>query len=128
MSHQGPQQPVQSPVSANAALGATVQSYYAIRQMKIYPVAEHEVDALTTMNTLTTVLFTVGVGLISLAVGIWVTDMFSTQVTPAGEVLSKFGAWILVALGILCFLLTCWTTSKRRNTWTKITKESTNQS
>lgn len=92
--------------------------------MKIYPVAEHELDALTTMNTLTTVLFTVGSALISLAVGIWVTAMFTEKVTPAGDVLSKFGAWILVALGIVCLLLTCWTGSKRRATWAKIIRES----
>jgi hypothetical protein len=116
--------PVRPPVSTDAARGATVQSYYAVREMKIYPVAEHELDALTTMNTLTTVLFTVGTGLISLAVGIWVTALFTEKVTPAGDVLSKFGAWVLVALGILCLLLTCWTGAKRRATWAKIIRES----
>jgi hypothetical protein len=111
-------------VSVETHRGATVESYYACRNVKIYPIAEHELDALTTMNTLNTVLLTVGVGLVSLAAGIWITDLFTEKVTPEGVVLAKFGAWVLVVLGLICFL-GCWWAGRRRKTmWGRVVKES----
>jgi hypothetical protein len=111
-------------VSMETVRGATVESYYACRNMKIYPIAEHELDALTTMNTLNTVLLTVGVGLISLAGGIWITDLFTERVTPEGVVLSKFGTWVLVVLGLLCFAGCGWAWRRRKTMWGIIVKDS----
>lgn len=112
------------PVSVDTSRGATVESYYASRNVKIYPIAEHELDALTTMNTLNTVLMTVGVGLVSLAGGIWITDIFTEKVTPEGVVLSKFGAWVLVVLGIICFAGCGWTWRRRKTMWGRVVRES----
>jgi FtsH-binding integral membrane protein len=111
-------------VSVETPRGATVESYYACRNVKIYPIAEHDLDALTTMNTLNTVLLTVGVGLISLAGGIWITDLFTETVTPEGAVLSKFGAWVLVILGVICFAGCWWTWRRRKMMWGRVVKES----
>jgi hypothetical protein len=121
-SDQAPHQPVST--SVNIPGGATVQSYYARRNMKIFPVADHELDAIMTMNNLHAILLTLASGFISLALGIWVTGMFAKDVTPEGEVLSKFGAWVLIGLGALCIGLCFWTRIKRKSIWDKIIEES----
>jgi hypothetical protein len=90
----------EAPISAETS-GATVQSYYARRNMNIYPVAEHELESIYTMNMLTTILLTVGVGLISLGIGIVANFSFEEKVTPEGSVLTKFGVPILILLGIV---------------------------
>lgn len=92
--------------------------------MKIFPVAEHELEALTTMNTLHTVLLTLASGFISLAIGIWITNAFTEKVTPEGSVLSSVGAWILILLGALCVAGCFWTRRKRKSIWDKIVEES----
>ncbi len=110
------------PVSIEVAQGAMVQSYYASREMKIYPVAEHEVDALTMMNSINTILFGVGIALVSLALGIWVAQAFTDKVGPEGHVLSSFGAPLLIVLGLLCFGGCLWTWRRRGTVWGRIVK------
>jgi hypothetical protein len=88
--------------------------------MNIYPVAEHELESIYTMNMLTTVLLTVGVGLISIGIGILVNLAFVDKVTPEGNVLAKFGVPILMFLGLVCMGFCKWTQGKRNAIWAKI--------
>ena len=110
--------------AAAAATGALVQSFYAVRDMRIYPVAEHELESLTTMNMLNTALLAVGIGLISLAIGIAANYAFAEKITPEGDVLTKFGAPILAVLGIVAFLFCGFTLKKRNAIWDTIRSES----
>lgn len=66
-------------VTSATSSGATVESYYARRNMNIYPVAEHELDSIQTMNMLTTVLFSVGTGLVSIGIGVLATYAFTDK-------------------------------------------------
>jgi hypothetical protein len=92
--------------------------------MNIYPVAEHELESIYIMNMLTTVLLTVGVGLISIGIGIIANFAFADKVTPEGNVLAKFGVPVLILLGIVCISFCKWTHGKRNAIWTKIKSES----
>jgi ABC-type glycerol-3-phosphate transport system permease component len=118
--------PDTQPVSASTTLGATVQSYYAQRNMNIYPVAEHELESLSLMSTLNQALVAIGIGLISLAVGVFVTYAFSETVTPEGNVLTKLVAPLLVLFGVVALGLCKWTLNKRRMIWGRIVAESKN--
>ncbi len=111
-------------ISTDAPRGATVQSYYARRNMSFYPVAEHELESLSLMNTLNSALLTVSVGLITLAIGIWVSAAFSDKLTPAGAVMQDFAAPILMVLGFVVLYFCRWTRSKRDAVWKKIVSAS----
>ena len=110
--------------TAEMPRGAVVQPFYAWRDMKFYAVAEHELDSLSMMNTLNSILFGVGVSLISLAVGIIVNFAFTEKVTPEGNVLAKFGAPTLIVFGLVALAVCRGTRQRRQKIWDKILAES----
>lgn len=91
-------------VAIESSRGATITTVYTGRQVKVLVVLETEIDSLAMFNTLTTLSISVGISLISLAVGIWATGGFSKELTPEGYVLSHFVGPSLCALGVLVFL------------------------
>lgn len=83
--------------------------------MNIYPVAEHELEAIGTMNVFTTVVLTIGVALISLGAGILINYAFIDKPTPEGNALAKLVAPIFGALGIIFLIMSAWTHWKRKS-------------
>ena len=96
----------------------------AEREVKVLAVLENEVHSISTFNTLTTAFVSGGTSLISIAVGIWANGAFSEKLTPAGTVLSHFGAPLLCVLGLLMYFLAIWAYRARKSALDAIRSES----
>lgn len=90
------------------------------RSMLFYPVTESELESFGTMNMLTNTLFTIGVGLITLAIGIAVNAGFEEKLSPAGAALTVFVAPAFGVIGF-AFLCVCLVIRRKRDAaWDRI--------
>lgn len=104
--------------------GATIQTAYVGREVKVYGVIESELQSMSMFNTLSTTFFSLSSGSVFCAIGIWANAAFAEKLTPAGEILSTFVARGLVGLAIVFAGLALWARYKRGATWQAICRES----
>jgi hypothetical protein len=110
-------------VEGDIPKGATISAAYGKREVKTYPVLENEFDNLSSLNTLAIVFFSVGSFLLSAAIGVWVNAVFNVQLTPAGEVASKWVAPGVLVLSVVFYALGLWANHRGASTWQKIKRE-----
>lgn len=103
-------------ISTENGKGATVRTVYAERTMRVLAVFETEVDALSSLNTQSTVFSSFGSAALSFAIGIWTNAGFSEKLTPIGSAASMYVAPLFLAIGIMCFGVAAWAYWKRRKT------------
>lgn len=94
------------------------------RRTRVYNVLEHEMDNLTTWNTIATSLVGVGSFLLSITVTLWITDTLSPSVTAAGQLLVKAGAPIALILAVVSYAMAAFFLTKRGGTLRRIKSES----
>lgn len=94
------------------------------RRTRVYNVLEHEMDNLTTWNTISTSLVGIGSFLFSLAVTLWVENQLSPTASPAGEVMLVAGAPLALILAVVCYGLAMLFFRKRGGTLRRIKSES----
>lgn len=114
-------------VYSDSARGATVRTTYVEREMKAWAVFDTEVEALSSLNTQATVFFSVASGLLSFAVGIWISAVFTEQLTPAGMLATSIAAPTLCVLALVFFGLAIGAWWKRRSTLAVIRQQSRSQ-
>jgi hypothetical protein len=107
--------------------GATITTAYVERQVKAYAVFETEVEALSSLNAQTTVFFSIAWSLLSFAVGIWTTAIFTDNLSPKALVASQMGAPLLVVLACVFFWLARSSGAKRLATIASIKQQSTSE-
>lgn len=90
----------------------------------MFNVLEHEMDNLTTWNTLATALVGVGSFLLSIAFTLWFENKLSPTATPAGEVLLEAGAPLAAFGSLFCYALAIFFLKKRGGTLRRIKQES----
>jgi hypothetical protein len=88
--------------------------------MNFYPIAEHELASYGMMNALVNVLLAIGVGLITLGGGIYITSAFVDKPTPEGTILIQVVAPLILFLGAISIALCIWAYIKRQGIWGKI--------
>lgn len=82
--------------------------------MNVYPVTEPELNSLAETNTQANVFGAAAATLVGSAATLWAESTISAPATPAGEVLLRFGPWVLLFLAGVCGIL--WIAGlKRRN-------------
>jgi hypothetical protein len=106
--------------------GATVTPVYVNRRMKAYCIHEHEVDIISTMNTLSTAFFSIASGLIFFAFGLLANAAFYVggKLPPAADILCAYGVPAAFVLAIIFIGLGFWARWRRAATWTTIRNES----
>ena len=111
------------PVSPGRVTGATIESEYVARKMKVYAVVESDLELIAWFSTLSTFFFSLGASCISLALGIWLNDAAVATPTPQQNVLDKDVAWGLIILGIIFMFIGCLAFYFRGAKWKKIFKD-----
>ena len=104
--------------------GASFSHNYLRRTVTVYGVMEHEMDNLTTWNTLGSIFYSVSAFCVSFALTLYLEDQVSPERTPAGELLISGGVPFAILGGIVSFGLGVWFTWKRGGTLKRIKKES----
>src|SRR4030067_2380338 len=84
-----------------APRGATIETAYVGREVKVYGVLESEVKAIAMFNTLSTTCFSLCAGLFFCAVGIWANAAFVEKATATGDILAHFVAPALCVLALV---------------------------
>ena len=113
-----------SVVSSEAPVGATITTAYAGRNVRVFAVLESELHTLTFFNLLSTVFFSIGASLASIAIGVWVSASFTGKLTPEGAVLKAFGAPVLVVLAVVSFGIGIWAMHSKKSSLTTIREQS----
>ena len=86
---------------------------------------ENELNQISHLNTLSTIFFSVGSALISIAIGVWVDAAFQTEpISATAEVLKSVVLPIIVVLGVLCYAGGIWQICARKSMLNTIKKES----
>lgn len=94
----------QPPVfSSQTDRGATVTNSYVGREVKVFAVFDTEVEILSSLNAQATIFSSVGSGLLSFAVAIWINRTFYVEIPPAAQVATSIGAPILLFLALVFF-------------------------
>jgi hypothetical protein len=116
------QKPIISP--EGVPTGATISPRYMGRVVNTYPLSESEMSIITTLNDQTTVRFTAASFLAGLAFSIWIAACFTDSLNPAGELLVKLVAPLLLFFSG-CFAIGGLLAKRRKNSeWDRINKES----
>lgn len=97
--------PVEPIVTTQSLGGATLTTKYAGREVRVWAVLDTEVRELSSLNTTAAIYCSVASGLVSLALGIWISAMFSSQLTAEGRVACIALAPVLVVLGVVASFL-----------------------
>jgi hypothetical protein len=82
--------------SGNAPTGATMRPQYMGRTMTTYPVSEPEMEQISSLNAQVTTRFSVATLLLGLGTSIWTNAIFVSDMTPAGELASRYIAPLLL--------------------------------
>lgn len=112
-----------SPPSDNPS-GAIIVTAYARRRVIAYPVIESEIGRISTLNTLSSVCFSVMSAFVSFAVGIWVNALFVANPPAEGKILSEVVAPACCFAAIVAAGLGLWAVHSRSNAWRDIRRES----
>ena len=105
--------------------GATLRPLYTERSQRMYVIPENELNQISHLNTLSTIFFSVGSALISIAIGVWVDAAFQTEpISATAEVLKSVVLPISVVLGVLCYAGVIWQICARKSMLNTIKKES----
>lgn len=94
------------------------------RRTRVYNVLEHEMDNLTTWNTIATALVGMGSFSASIAFTLWFQDQLNPVATPAGLVMMKAGVPLSALVAALCYGLAFLFLRKRGGTLRRIKSES----
>ena len=104
--------------------GATIETAYVGREVKVYGVLESEVRMITVFNTLSTTFFSLSASVASIAIGIWTNAAYAGAPTAAGTILSGVIAPGLCALSLIFLAVAIWARMSRGTTWSLIQQES----
>jgi hypothetical protein len=104
--------------------GATMQTQYMGRTMNCYPVSEAEMELLSSLGAQVTVRTATGSFLLAISVSIWVSAMFATALTPAGELASKFAAPLLLLFSFGFYFGAAISYFNRRSKWADLKRTS----
>lgn len=120
---------VPSPFQAappGATPGATYTPVYVNRTSKAYCIHEHEIEAITTMNSLSTVFFSGASGLLTFAAGAGANAAFydGKSMPPAAELMLKFIIPACILGSAILAILGFWARWRRASTWEIIRQES----
>jgi hypothetical protein len=108
------------PTFGEGSSGATMRPQYMGRIMTTYPVSEPELENISTLSSQITARLSVASFLLALALGIWTSAIFATELTPAGNLASVFVAPLLllfaVGYGVAAFI----SRRNRASAWERI--------
>jgi hypothetical protein len=104
--------------------GATISSEYVGRKVRVYAVLDTELREVAFFNTLANIFLSVGSGLFSIAVGIWIGATFADRPTPEGTVLAHFMAPVLCVLAVACGGIALWALNARKSAISVIREQS----
>ena len=110
-------------LSTKSPPGATIETAYVGRAVKVYGVLETEINSIAMFNFLSTVFFSISASLPSIAIGIWANAAFAEKVTAEGKILSSFVAPVLCGLAIVFFCLAIWAIRSKGSTIDVIKEE-----
>jgi hypothetical protein len=113
---------VGGPTFGDAGAGAVVQPQYMGRVMKCYPVHESEMEMLSTLNTETTVFFSVASGAIGYALSIWINASFAAALTDKARVALGV-APVVFLVGVIALAVAAYQAWRRAGLWGKIKRE-----
>lgn len=98
---------------------------YMGRTMTTYPVSEPEMDQISSLSAQVTTRYAVASSLLALAAGIWTNAVFSSQLTAAGELATKFVAPLLLLFAIGYGVAGYRARQNRASAWERIKSEAT---
>lgn len=98
-----PTKPRQKQLAAATPSGLT--PVHLGRRMKVYPVTDVELTSLAEANTQANAFGAAATTCVGSAITLWAESTISAPSTAMGELLLKFGPWVLLALGGLFGLL-----------------------
>ena len=104
--------------------GASFTHNYLKRTVTVYGVMEHEMDNLTTWNTLGSVCYSVSAAFVSVALTLYIEDQVSPERTPAGDLLITGGIPVAIVLAVVAGCLGVFFTKQRGGTLRRIKEES----
>jgi hypothetical protein len=113
--------------SSALQIGSSVVPLYVERQMKVYAVTESEFVSLSTLNTQTTVFFSVGMWFLGTVISIWANAVFYTETPPVAVLAKTWGAGAAVIIAVVFFGLALHAMSRRSSTWKAIKNESSSR-
>lgn len=111
-------------IPATPLAGATMRSEYMGRTMKCYPVHEHEMDILSTLNTQTTVFFSAASAFAGIAVSIWISAAFAEAVTVTVKMATLAIGPAALFIALIFGGLALMARKKRSDLWGRIQTES----
>lgn len=94
------------------------------RNVKAYGVTESEIEQLAMFNTLTTIFFSVGTGVLIFGVGLFVDWIMGGMPSNYGEVLAKVGGSICVIAGVVSYIVGIIFSRQRKSTIQRIKTDS----
>lgn len=111
-------------VRQHSPRGSIVNQVYVDRAMTAYVLHENEMQAISLMNSLSSLFFSAGSFLFSSAVAIFVSGMFQENMPEIARFSVYYGAPVLTMLSTCCFAAGLWALMKRRSIVRKIQTES----
>jgi hypothetical protein len=109
---------------ANGPRGSIVKQVYVDRAMTAYVLHENEMQAISLMNSLSSLFFAAGSFLFSSAMAILVSGLFQEDLPDIARFFVYYGAPVLTMLSGCCFAAGTWALLKRRSIVRKIKTES----
>lgn len=108
----------------NGPRGSIVKQVYVDRAMTAYILHENEMQAISLMNSLSSLFFAAGSFLFSSAMAIMVSGLFQEHLPDIARFSVYYGAPVLTMLSCCCFAAGTWALLKRRSIVRKIKTES----
>ena len=105
---------------ANVATPPGLTPVHLERKMKVYPVTEPELTALSDANTFVSVFGSLSATAFGSAATLWSESKISAPVTPEGTVLLAFGPPVLVIVGVVFAALAALSLWRRKTVITEI--------
>jgi len=97
---------------------------YMGRTMNTYPVSEPEMENISSLSAQATVRSSAASFLFALAASIWVNAIFYTDLTPAGELATRYLAPLLLFFSLCLAGGAIFSLRKRASAWQRIKNES----
>lgn len=113
-----------SPGYVSGPRGSIVKQVYVDRAMTAYILHENEMQAISLMNSLSSLFFAAGSFLFSSAMAILVSGVFQENLPDIARFSVYYGAPVLTLLSGCCFAAGTWALLKRRSIVRKIKTES----
>ena len=117
--------PLPESAAPHASEGSIVANAYVKRSVVVYAIHEPEAESLSMLTSLSTLFFSLGCLAMSLPVGVWLNNLFSTVVTEDAHKAINLIFNIGLGVSIIFFTLAVLVTYKRSNAWKKIKSQST---